>query len=69
MDEHFKRMNTYKGPKVDLASEPKEEPAQNITDPLAASLASGIAKKKSNTYQTGIETPAKAEPASASCPS
>ena len=40
MDEHFKRMNTYKGPKVEPASEPKEEPAQNITDPLAASLAS-----------------------------
>lgn len=61
MDEHFKRMNTYKGPKVDPASEHKEEPAQNITDPLAASLASGIAKRKSNMYATGIETPAKAE--------
>lgn len=68
MDEHFKRMNTYKGPKVDPASEPKEEPAQNITDPLAASLASGIAKRKSNMYATGIETPAKAEPASAPVP-
>ena len=63
MDEHFKRMNTYKGPKVEPASEPKEEPAQNITDPLAASLASGIAKRKSNMYATGIETPAKAEAA------
>ena len=52
MDEHFKRMNTYKGPKVEPASEPKEEPAQNITDPLAASLASGIAKRKSNMYAT-----------------
>lgn len=61
MDEHFKRMNTYKGPKVDPASAPKEEPVQNITDPLAASLASGIAKRKSNMYATGIETPAKAE--------
>lgn len=59
MDEHFKRMNTYKGPKVDPASEPKEEPVQNITDPLAASLASGIAKRKSNMYATGIETPAR----------
>ena len=68
MDEHFKRMNTYKGPKVEPASEPKEEPAQNITDPLAASLASGIAKRKSNMYATGIETPAKAEPASAPVP-
>lgn len=68
MDEHFKRMNTYKGPKVAPASEPKEEPAQNITDPLAASLASGIAKRKSNMYATGIETPAKAEPASAPVP-
>ena len=48
--------------------EPKEEPAQNITDPLAASLASGIAKRKSNMYATGIETPAKAEPASAPVP-
>ena len=65
MDEHFKRMNTYKGPKVDPASAPKEEPVQNITDPLAASLASGIAKRKSNMYATGIETPAKAEPVSA----
>ena len=68
MDEHFKRMNTYKGPKAEPASEPKEEPAQNITDPLAASLASGIAKRKSNMYATGIETPAKAEPASAPVP-
>lgn len=68
MDEHFKRMNTYKGPKVDPASEHKEEPVQNITDPLAASLASGIAKRKSNMYATGIETPAKAEPASAPVP-
>lgn len=68
MDEHFKRMNTYKGPKVEPASEPKEEPAQNITDPLAASLASGIAKRKSNMYATGIETPAKAEPVSAPVP-
>ena len=32
MDEHFKRMNTYKGPKVDPASEHKEEPVQNITE-------------------------------------
>lgn len=33
MDEHFKRMNTYKGPKVDPASEPKEEPASAPVPP------------------------------------
>lgn len=65
MDEHFKRMNTYKGPKVEPKPESKEEAAQNIADPLAASLASGIAKRNSNMYATGVDEPAKTEPVSA----
>lgn len=58
MDEHFKRMNTYKGPKNTEPKEPvKEEEAPAITDPLAASLANGIAKRNSNMYATGIDEP------------
>lgn len=58
MDEHFKRMNTYKGPKSIEPKEPvKEEEAPAITDPLAASLANGIAKRNSNMYATGIDEP------------
>lgn len=62
MDEHFRRLNTYKGPS---AAEPEPEPANEekapqIADPLAASLASGIAKRNSNIYTTGIDAPAPA---------
>ncbi len=58
MDEHFRRLNTYKGPSASEPEPVKEEETLQIADPLAASLASGIAKRNSNMYATGIDSPA-----------